>query len=85
MNECPLSIEHQGKKICTDCNHETSNIAPITFEDPDINCSILEDIEWALVGTYGQCKNELSSIRGYARNPLGAIPAVDCNSTCIKI
>ena len=84
MNECPLSVEHQGKKICTDCKHEADNVAPIVFEDPDISCSILEDIEWALVGTYGQCQNELSSIRSYARNPLGAIPAVDCNSTCIR-
>ena len=72
MNECPLSVEHQGNQICTDCKHEADNVAPIVFEDPDISCSILEDIERALVGTYGQCQNELSSIRGYARNPLGA-------------
>ena len=45
MNECPLSGEHQGNQICTDCNHEADNVAPIVFEDPDINCSILKDIE----------------------------------------
>ena len=63
MNECPLSVEHQGKsKFVLDCKHEADNVAPIVFEDPDISCSILEDIERALVGTYGQCQNELSSI-----------------------
>ena len=73
MSKYILLWWYESNQICTDCNHENNDVASIVFEDSEISCRILEDLERRIVQTcLMKCiNNKLNQrIQGYAIGPV---------------